>query len=68
MDRLGVSKHYARSPARCNRFPHTLTGGNAYNYTWDAFDRLRQSSRTGGATVDYTYDVGDLQPTAYSFF
>jgi YD repeat-containing protein len=35
-----------------------LAGGNAFAYTWDAYDRLTQSSRTGGATVGYKYDVG----------
>lgn len=35
-----------------------LAGGAAFNYTWDAYDRLRSSTRSGGASVNYTYDAG----------
>jgi RHS repeat-associated protein len=35
-----------------------LTGGPAFTYTWDAFDRLKSAARSGMTTVNTTYDAG----------
>lgn len=51
----GTALGYDHKGSVTSRVP--LVGGNAWNQTWDEYDRLIKATRTGMDDIHFTYDV-----------